>query len=79
MGSKSLGNLIKTFFELSVRQVPELLPPPPSKAYLEESYAPKMLAVVGTLFGLAMISVLLRVYVRTTILKTFGVDGKYFV
>ena len=77
MGSKLPGNLIKMFFELSARQAPELPPPPPSKAYLEESYAPKMLAVVGTLFGLAMISVLLRIYVRTTILKTFGVDGMY--
>jgi hypothetical protein len=63
------------FVNLTARQGPESLPHAPSQTYLEESDAPKMLAVVGTLFALAMICVLLRVYVRTAILKTFGVDG----
>jgi hypothetical protein len=35
-----------------------------------------MLAIDGILFGLAMICVLLRVYVRAIMLKTLGVDGE---
>ena len=62
---------------LFAKQVSGLLSPAPSQAYLEESYAPEMLAAIGTLFGLAMICVLLRIYVRTAILKTFGIDGMY--
>jgi hypothetical protein len=58
------------------RQVP-LMPPPPPKQYLEENLAPRMLAVDGTIFGLAMLCVALRIYVRVALLKTFGVDGKY--
>ncbi|KAH7123531.1 hypothetical protein B0J11DRAFT_314047 [Dendryphion nanum] len=53
---------------------PPPLPPPPPQAYLEENLAPKMLAVDGTLFALAMVCVLLRVYVRVVMLKTFGID-----
>jgi hypothetical protein len=59
---------------LFAKQVSGLLSPAPSQAYLE-SYAPEMLAAIGTLFGLAMICVLLRVYVRVVMLKVFGVDG----
>ncbi|OWY44158.1 hypothetical protein AALT_g5880 [Alternaria alternata] len=59
---------------LFAKQVSGLLSPAPSQAYLEESYAPEMLAAIGTLFGLAMICVLLRVYVRVVMLKVFGVD-----
>jgi hypothetical protein len=50
------------------------LPPPPPQEYLDENLAPAMLAVIGPLFGLAMLSCLLRVYVRTVVLKTFGID-----
>lgn len=50
------------------------LPPPPPQEYLDENLAPAMLAVIGSLFGLAMLSFLLRVYVRTVMLKTFGID-----
>ena len=56
---------------------PGELPPPPPQAYLDENLAPQMLAVDGTLFALAMLCVLLRVYVRVGMLKTFGIDGKY--
>jgi hypothetical protein len=59
---------------LPPRQAP-LLPPPPSKEYLEENLAPRMLAVDGTIFGMAMLCVVLRIYVRVVMLKTFGIDG----
>jgi hypothetical protein len=49
-------------------------PPRPSQAYLDENMAPEMLAVNGTLFALAMTCVLMRVYVRAFMLKTFGID-----
>jgi hypothetical protein len=60
--------------ELFPRQSFGPLPPPPPKAYLDENMAPHMLAVQGALFGLAMLCVLLRVYVRAVMLKTFGID-----
>jgi hypothetical protein len=50
------------------------LPPRPPQEYMDEDLAPAMLAVVGSLFGLAMICVLLRIYVRTMMLKTLGID-----
>jgi hypothetical protein len=50
------------------------LPPRPLQEYMDENLAPAMLAVVGSLFGLAMICVLLRIYVRTMMLKTLGID-----
>ncbi|KAJ4331511.1 hypothetical protein N0V87_009092 [Didymella glomerata] len=56
------------------RQAPGPLSPPPPTEYLNEDLAPRMLAIDGILFGLAMICVLLRVYVRAIMLKTFGVD-----
>ena len=37
--------------------------------------APRMLAVDETLFRLALLCVLVRVYVRAIMLKTFGTDG----
>lgn len=51
------------------------LPPPPPQEYLDETYAPQLLAVDGTMYGLAMLCVLLRIYVRVVMLKTFGLDG----
>lgn len=62
-------------YRLHARQDPGSLPPPPSQEYLNENLAPRMLAIDGTLFGLAMICVFLRVYVRAFLLKTFGLDG----
>lgn len=50
------------------------LPPPPPQEYLDETYAPQLLAVDGTMYGLAMLCVLLRIYVRVVMLKTFGLD-----
>ncbi|KAF2024509.1 hypothetical protein EK21DRAFT_94032 [Setomelanomma holmii] len=58
---------------LLARQAPPM-PPRPPQEYLDENLAPKMLAVDGTIFGLAMLCVLLRIYVRAVMLKTFGVD-----
>jgi hypothetical protein len=61
---------------LSQRQAPPM-PPPPPQQYLEENLAPLMLAVDGTIFGLAMLCVMLRVYVRAVMLKNFGLDGMF--
>ncbi|KZM21875.1 hypothetical protein ST47_g6996 [Ascochyta rabiei] len=60
--------------ELFTRQGPGPLPPPPPQEYLDENLAPKMLAVDGCFFGMAVLFVLLRVYVRAVLLKTFGID-----
>jgi hypothetical protein len=40
-----------------------------------EDNTAQLLAVVGTLYGLASLAVLLRVWVRTRILKAFGMEG----
>ena len=66
----------KMVLQLHARQAPGALPPPPSQEYLDENLAPRMLAVDGTLFGLAMLCVSMRVYVRAVMLKTFGIDGE---
>lgn len=68
--------IAKMAFKLHTRQGPGPLPPPPPQEYLNENLAPRMLAVDGTLFGLAVLCVLLRVYVRAGMLKTFGIDGE---
>lgn len=60
---------------LQARQAPPPLPPPPPPEHLDENLAPRLLAIDGTLFGLALLCVLLRVYVRVVMLKTFGFDG----
>lgn len=69
--------VVEMVAQLLSRQESAPLPPPPTQAYLEENYAPRMLAVDGTLFGLALLCVLLRVYTRVFMLKTFGTDGMY--
>ncbi|KAF9694315.1 hypothetical protein EKO04_007413 [Ascochyta lentis] len=48
--------------------------PPRSPEYLAENLAPHLLAVTGSLFGLAMITVLMRFYVRIFMMKIFGWD-----
>ena len=63
--------------EIVARQGPPPMGPPPPAAYLEENDGPKMLAVVGTFYGLATLTVLLRVYVRAFMRKNFGVDGMF--
>lgn len=51
--------------------------PPPSKEYLAENYGPALLGIDCTLFGIAAVTTILRIYVRVFILKMFGVDGTY--
>ena len=63
--------------EIVARQGPPPMGPPPPAAYLEENGGPKMLAVIGTFYGLATLTVLLRVYVRAFMRKSFGVDGMF--
>lgn len=46
-----------------------------SPEYLAENLAPRLLAVTGSLFALAMITVFLRFYVRIFMMKIFGWDG----
>jgi hypothetical protein len=50
--------------------------PPRSPVYLAENYAPRLLAVEGSLFALSMSAILMRFYVRIFMLKMFGWDGK---
>lgn len=48
-----------------------------SPEYLAENLAPQLLAVTGSLFALAMITVLARFYVRVFMMKIFGWDGEH--
>lgn len=51
----------------------------PSKPEREiEDHTAQLLAVVGTLYGLALLAVLLRVWVRTRILKAFGMKALWY-
>ena len=50
--------------------------PPPSPEYLAWDIGPKLLAIDLTLFGIAMMTVFMRLYVRVFMLKMFGIDGK---
>jgi hypothetical protein len=43
-----------------------------------EDNTAQLLAVVGTLYGLALLAVLLRVWVRTRILKAFGMTPMWY-
>jgi hypothetical protein len=49
--------------------------PPPSIEYMAENDGPKLLAISCTLFGVAMVTVILRFYVRIFVLRMFGIDG----
>ena len=51
---------------------PTIGPPVPGLA--NDSNAPAILAIIGTFAGLSMFMVLLRIYVRAFMLKTFGMD-----
>jgi hypothetical protein len=51
--------------------------PTPTPEYVAENLGPKMLAINCTLFGVAMLTVILRFYVRIFVLKMFGIDGWY--
>lgn len=48
-----------------------------SPEYMAEDLAPRLLAVTGSLFALAAITVLARFYVRVCQMKIFGWDGKF--
>ncbi|KAL5385047.1 hypothetical protein PMIN06_012856 [Paraphaeosphaeria minitans] len=48
--------------------------PPPSPEYLAEDYGPTLLAIDCTLFGIATLTMILRMYVRVFMLKMFGID-----
>jgi hypothetical protein len=50
------------------------LQPPEGPLPPNDSNAPALLAIVGTFAGLAILSVLLRLWVRCVMLKTFGAD-----
>lgn len=43
-----------------------------------EDHTAQLLAVVGALYGLALLAVLLRVWVRTRILKAFGMIAMWY-
>lgn len=53
-----------------------VLGPPPSPEYFEEDYGPRLLAINCTLFSIAAVTMILRIYVRVFILKMFGIDGQ---
>ena len=53
-----------------------ILGPPPPPEYFEENYGPKLLAIGCTLFSIAAVTMMLRIYVRVCILKMFGIDGQ---
>lgn len=48
--------------------------PPLTPEYLAFNIAPKLLSVSGTLTALAVTIFLLRAYVRTVMLRVFGID-----
>lgn len=48
-------------------------PPPPSRPEKDiPDHTAQLLGVVGSLYGLALLAVLLRVYVRARVLRAFG-------
>jgi hypothetical protein len=67
--------MASTWETLLPRQEP--LPPifrPPTPEELAFNNAPHILGITGSFFALATITVLLRCYVRTIMLKIFGID-----
>jgi hypothetical protein len=48
----------------------------PPRQYLEENLAPCMLIAHSKIFVLVVLCIVLRIYVRVALLKTFGVNGK---
>ena len=50
--------------------------PPPPPEYFAEDYGPRLLAIDCTLFGIAAVTMILRIYVRVFMLKMFGLDGE---
>ena len=54
------------------RQLP--MPPPLTPEELAFDNSPEILAITGSFFAAAALVVLLRCYVRITMLKVFGID-----
>lgn len=52
---------------------------PPTPEYKDESYAGNLLAIHGTFCGLAVLSVILRLYVRVFMIKSVGADDYIMV
>lgn len=52
---------------------------PATPEYKDESYAGNLLAIHGTFCGVALLSVLLRLYVRIFMLKSLGTDDYLIV
>jgi len=52
---------------------------PAATQYKDESYAPNLLAIHGTFCGVALLSVILRLYVRIFMLKSVGLDDYLMV
>lgn len=50
--------------------------PPLTPEYLAWDIGPRLMAVNCTLFSIAIFTMLLRVYVRVSVLHFFGIDGK---
>ena len=51
----------------------------PTHQYKDENYAPNLLAIHGTFCGAAILSVILRLYVRIFMLKSIGIDDYIIV
>jgi hypothetical protein len=54
----------------------QALPPMPmiSPAYAAEDHGKRILAITGTITGVSLVVVSMRIYVRAVMLKTFGSD-----
>lgn len=55
------------------------MPPPSTAKDVTFNNAPKILAITGTFFTAALIVVMLRVYVRSVLLRVFGIDDYVMV
>jgi hypothetical protein len=59
---------------LSARQNFGPMPPPPTPEVIAFDNSPAILAITGSFFAAAALVVLLRCYVRVSMLKVFGID-----
>ena len=48
--------------------------PPMTPEYIAYTNAPQIMAITGSFFAIALVVVLLRCYVRISMLKVFGID-----
>lgn len=84
------GNVLLHFRQVALGQTSAMVIPglltlserqaaPATPEYKDESYAGNLLAIHGTFCGVALLSVLLRLYVRIFMLKSVGVDDYLMV